>query len=126
MYLCILFCLRLRRLAKASFRTWKLIRLLTKQKLLEFLITSEIIKLECLLHTTSIFSRCLFSSFSVVKVFKNGPSKICGKQPLKNLKWYGQPKQLLLFSLYLTVSKGITIHNIFNDLHYLITLWYVQ
>ena len=24
-----------------------------------------------------------------VKVFKNGPSKICGRKPLKNLKWYG-------------------------------------
>ena len=24
-----------------------------------------------------------------VKVFKNVPSKICGRQPLKNLKWYG-------------------------------------
>ena len=24
-----------------------------------------------------------------VKVFKNGPSKVCGIQPLKNLKWYG-------------------------------------
>ena len=24
-----------------------------------------------------------------VKVFKNGPSKIFGRQPLKNLKWYG-------------------------------------
>ena len=23
------------------------------------------------------------------KVFKNGPSKTCGRQPLKNLKWYG-------------------------------------
>ena len=23
------------------------------------------------------------------KVFKNGPSKICGRQPLKNLKEYG-------------------------------------
>ena len=23
------------------------------------------------------------------KIFKNGPSKICGKQPLKNLKGYG-------------------------------------
>ena len=22
-------------------------------------------------------------------VFKNEPSKICGRQPLKNLKWYG-------------------------------------
>ena len=26
------------------------------------------------------------------QVFKNGPSKICGRQPLKNLKWYGLPK----------------------------------
>ena len=25
-----------------------------------------------------------------VKVFKNGPSKICGRQHLKNLKRYGQ------------------------------------
>ena len=24
-----------------------------------------------------------------IKVFKNGSSKICGRQPLKNLKWYG-------------------------------------
>ena len=23
------------------------------------------------------------------KVFKNEPSKICGRQPFKNLKWYG-------------------------------------
>ena len=22
-------------------------------------------------------------------VFKNGPNKFCGRQPLKNLKWYG-------------------------------------
>ena len=29
-----------------------------------------------------------------VKVFKNEPSKICGKQPLKNVKWYGLPKHL--------------------------------
>ena len=26
---------------------------------------------------------------SLVKVLKNGPSKICGRQPLKNLKSYG-------------------------------------
>ena len=26
------------------------------------------------------------STFTWVKVFKNGPSKICGRQPLKNLK----------------------------------------
>ena len=26
------------------------------------------------------------------KVFKNGPSKICGRQPLKNFKRYDLPK----------------------------------
>ena len=26
------------------------------------------------------------------KAFKNGPSKICGRKPFKNLKWYGLPK----------------------------------
>ena len=29
------------------------------------------------------------------KVFKNGPSKICGRQPLKNLKVYGLLKQTI-------------------------------
>ena len=27
------------------------------------------------------------------KVFKNGPREICGRQSLKNLKWYGLLKQ---------------------------------
>ena len=27
------------------------------------------------------------------KIFKNGPIKICGRQPLKNLKEYGLLKQ---------------------------------
>ena len=30
-------------------------------------------------------------SYKWVKVFKNGPNTICGKQPLKNFKWYGLP-----------------------------------
>ena len=30
-----------------------------------------------------------------VKVYKNGPSKIRGRQPLKNLKWYGLPKLII-------------------------------
>ena len=29
------------------------------------------------------------------KVFKNGPSKICGRQPLKSLKEYGLLKQTI-------------------------------
>ena len=34
------------------------------------------------------------SIFNWVKVFKNEPSKICGRQPLKNLKGYGLLKAL--------------------------------
>ena len=30
-----------------------------------------------------------YSPLAWDKVFKNGPSKICGRQPLKNLKEYG-------------------------------------
>ena len=36
-----------------------------------------------------------------VTVFKNGPSKICGRQYLKNLKWYGLSKRL---SIYYDIS----------------------
>ena len=33
------------------------------------------------------------------KVFKNGPSKICGRQPLKNMKRYGLFKQTTSFQM---------------------------
>ena len=36
-------------------------------------------------HRYSILEKMLKSIW--VKVFKNGPSKICGRQPLKDLKW---------------------------------------
>ena len=31
------------------------------------------------------------------KVFKNGPNKTCGRQPLKNLKWYGLLREIPSF-----------------------------
>ena len=34
------------------------------------------------------------------KVFKNGPSEICGRQPLKNLKWYGLLKQTIPLQIF--------------------------
>ena len=37
-----------------------------------------------------------FASYIWDNVFKNEPSKICGRQPLKNLKWYGLFKQMFL------------------------------
>ena len=43
-----------------------------------------------------------------VKIFKNGPSKICGRQPLKNLKWYGLPKQNTLTHMFLNFPHSAT------------------
>ena len=34
------------------------------------------------------------------KVFQNGPSKICGRQPLKNLKEYSLPKALIHYLIH--------------------------
>ena len=38
------------------------------------------------------------------KVFKNGQSEICGRQPLKNLKWYGLLKRKRLSLTHFTWS----------------------
>ena len=35
-----------------------------------------------------------------VKLFKNGPGKICGRQSLKNSKWYGLPKQTMSLHIF--------------------------
>ena len=56
---------------------------------------------------TSIFFILVIKSFYIrniwVKVVKNGPSKICGRQPLKSLKWwYG----LLRQTISLQILKG--------------------
>ena len=56
------------------------------------------------------------------KLFKNGPSKICGRQPLKNLKGYSLPKGIW-FVPYLppsskydtAVSKDIESSKIGNN-----------
>ena len=34
------------------------------------------------------------------KAFKNGPSKICRRQPLKNFKEYGVPKQIISLQIF--------------------------
>ena len=34
------------------------------------------------------------------KVFKNGPSKICGRQPLKYLKGYGMLQQTISLQIF--------------------------
>ena len=38
-----------------------------------------------------------------VKIFKNGPSKICGRQSLKNLKRYGLLRQTISLQTFLKV-----------------------
>ena len=44
-----------------------------------------------------------FGSFHLLiwdKVFKNGPSKICERQPFKNLKAYGLLKQTISLKIF--------------------------
>ena len=43
--------------------------------------------LDRVLNTPLTYLKCMKVLWD--KVFKNGPSKICGRQPLKNLKRYG-------------------------------------
>ena len=40
-----------------------------------------------------------------VKVFKNGPSKICGRQPFKNIRWHGLLKQTISLQTFLRQSS---------------------
>ena len=46
-----------------------------------------------------------------IKVFKNGPSKICRRQPLKNLKWY--------FKLFKGCLPQISLGTLLNTLSYM-------
>ena len=46
-----------------------------------------------------------FLRFTYEPVFKNGPSKICGRQPLKNLKGYGLLKQTISEVVYVTFGN---------------------
>ena len=38
-------------------------------------------------------------------IFKSGPSKICGRQPLKSLKGYGQPKKIISLEIFIRLSS---------------------
>ena len=39
------------------------------------------------------------------KVFKNRPSEICGREPLKDLKWYGLLKQTISLQIFYMLSS---------------------
>ena len=52
------------------------------------------------------------------KVFKNGPSKICGRRPLKNLKGYGYGllkhfSGILIYLIYLKQSPRVVLEKLF-------------
>ena len=74
------------------------------------------------LSTTSILAICLLRRFLRlwevfmiwVQVFKNGPSKICGRQRLKSLKGYSLLKQ--------TISLQIFLRAVFHKF-YLVHSW---
>ena len=50
------------------------------------------------------------------KVFKNRPSKLCGRQPLKNLKGYGKLKQTIPFKVFKGCFSQILLGSFLNTL----------
>ena len=44
--------------------------------------------------------RWLLTRYIWEKVFKNGPNKICGRQPLKYFKWYGRSAQTIPLQIF--------------------------
>ena len=60
------------------------------------------------------------------KVFKNGASEICGRQPLKNLKRYGLPKQTsrpYLFTFFKGCLPQISLAPFLNTLPHIIVIY---
>ena len=53
------------------------------------------------------------------KAFKNGPSKICGRQPLKNLLVYGLFKQPYPFKFFKGCLPQILLGLLLNTLSYI-------
>ena len=70
-------------------------------------------------HLTSNITLNFVEYVMWIKVFKNGPSKTCGRHPLKNWKWYGHFKffkgcpSLILLVLFLNTLTYITVCYIF-------------
>ena len=51
-----------------------------------------------------------------VKVFKNRPSKICGRQPLKTLMWYGLLSQTISLQIFKNCLPQIFYGPFMNNL----------
>ena len=65
-------------------------------------------KLKCLvffhIFKSSYLHRAKWIKKIWVKLFKNGSSKIFGRQSLKNLKWYGLPRQNISLQIFWRLS----------------------
>ena len=84
-------------------KTWQAWRNLSKLKLP---VVPE--KLTCLvlfhIFKSSYLHRAKWIKKIWVKLFKNGSSKIFGRQSLKNLKWYGLPRQNISLQIFWRLS----------------------
>ena len=57
------------------------------------------------------------------KVFKNGPSKVCGRQPLKNLKKYHVLKLTIIIEIFKGCLPQILLCPFLNTLSHMIFQW---
>ena len=75
----------------------KLLRIQLRTTIMNLLSQNYLFKMHIVYHKTSVIfyddllqlaTEFLFTIDILDKVFKNGQSEICGRQPLKHLKWY--------------------------------------
>ena len=64
-------------------------------------------------------NRRRISNDNSVKVFKNGPSKICGRHPLKNLKCYGLLRQTISLKFFKGCLPQILLGPFLNNVIHL-------
>ena len=59
-------------------------------------------------YTTHLSQSCVIQKRIIWdKVFKNGPTKICGRQPLKKLKWYGRVTNLKWYDMVTKTNRWL-------------------
>ena len=53
------------------------------------------------LKEISFFAQCVEQEKALWdNLFKNGERKVCGRQPIKNLKWYDLPKETISLKIF--------------------------
>ena len=76
-------------------------------------------------HKTLLLEKFEGFNFKWDTVFKNGPSKICGRQPLKKLKGYGLRKQNVPLKFFKICLPQILLGPFLNTLSQ-ISQWLIQ